>query len=214
VTTTTSEATSCPLAWPVGWPRASRRDRARFGAHSMVDASKLVYAELGRMGVGDWQVVISTNVSLRRDGLPYSGQAQPQDPGAAVYFVVKGARRVLACDRWDRVEHNLWAIAKHVEALRAQERWGVGTTEQAFAGYAALPEARNGRRSWSEVLGFGPGKAVLVENPRATWADVMRDRFRELARDRHPDVPGGSHAAFVELREAYEEGCRELGVEP
>lgn len=61
------------------------------------------------------------------------------DRGAAVYFEMKGKPVSLACDKWNRVEDNIWAIAKHIEALRGQQRWGVGSIEQAFRGYTALP---------------------------------------------------------------------------
>jgi hypothetical protein len=96
---------------------------------------------------------------------------------------------VLACDKWNRPEDNLWAIAKHIDALRGQARWGVGSVEQAFAGYAALPH-RSGPDPW-EVLGV---------QQTATEAEVLA-AFRHKARAAHPDT-GGSHDAFAELSQA------------
>jgi hypothetical protein len=46
--------------------------------------------EIRRLG-GD-NAILSTNIKLRVDGLPYSNQAQPNDTGAAVYFNLKGNR--------------------------------------------------------------------------------------------------------------------------
>jgi hypothetical protein len=56
-----------------------------------------------------------------------------------VYFKLHGKDRVLACDKWDRVADNIAAIAAHIDAIRRQDRYGVGTIDQAFAGYSALP---------------------------------------------------------------------------
>jgi hypothetical protein len=187
-----------PLSWPIGWPRTAhhRVERARFDAHSMMRASDEVLAQLQRLGGRD--VVISTNVELRLDGLPRSGQKKPNDCGAAVYFKLKGRDQVLACDKWDSVEHNLWAIAKHIEAMRGQIRWGVGTVEQAFQGYAALPSGTP-LKPWREVLGLmGQVNAEQVSNA-----------YRELARRFHPDI-GGTEGQMRELNAARDAALKEV----
>src|SRR3712207_8918795 len=53
---------------------------------------------------------------------------------------LKGEKRVLACDKWDRIADTIHAIAKTIEATRGIERWGSVTTEQAFAGYTRSEE--------------------------------------------------------------------------
>src|SRR4051812_21708674 len=118
-----------PLAWPATWKRTARSQirRAAFGKHSMIESVDETTNELRQMNARD--VVISTNIELRNDGWPRSNQRKPDDCGVAVYFALNKQPRVLACDRWDSVEHNLWAIAKHIGALRGQDRWGVGTVE-------------------------------------------------------------------------------------
>lgn len=185
-----NEQTSYPLTWPTGWKRSSYPKSSKFAKASMEFGSRAVLRELASMGVPDFKVIISTNVALRRDGLPFSNQRQPKDAGAAVYFKLKGKDCVLACDKWNRVECNLWAIAKHIDALRGQERWGVGTLDQAFAGYAALPPP-SGSRDWWTVLG--------VE--RAASMDVIKTAYRDLARVFHPDA-GGTSNQMAELNSA------------
>jgi hypothetical protein len=186
----TSEQPSYPLFWPVGWKRTARPEGSRFSKVSMDHASRSVINELARMGVRDFNVEISTNVQLRRDGLPMSNQRQPQDTGAAVYFKLKEKPCVLACDRWNRVECNLWAIAKHIDAQRGRIRWGVGTLDQAFAGYAALPPP-SGSRDWWAVLGVS----------RESSMDVIKTAYRDLARVFHPDS-GGTSNQMAELNGA------------
>ncbi len=185
--------TSSPLYWPPGWKRTPQPERSRFGATSVHRQTQEVLAELARMGVGDWNVILSTNIELRRDGLPYSSQRRIDDAGAAVWFTYEDEERVLACDRWLYVACNLRAIAKHIGAMRGQERWGVGSLEQSFRGYTALP-AGDERRSWWDVLEVRPDASQ----------GVVEANYKRRALDCHPDR-GGSPEAWHELAEAYSE---------
>jgi len=136
---------------------------------------------------------------LREDGLPYSNPGKIKDPGACLYFNLEKVDYCLPCDKWDIVEHNVWALAKHIEAMRGMRRWGVGTTHQAFAGYKAL-EATT-RRPWREVMGV----AGTGDN-----REFIEAQFRSLSKVRHPDVPGGTHEAMAELNRAREEALKEV----
>lgn len=204
------EVTAHPLSWPTGWPRTppARREPSRFyrkTANSararkptMSEAVNDLLGELRRLRVDQRDVVISSNVSVRQDGLPRSGQRAPDDPGVAVYFRLKGEPRVLACDRWTDVGSNLRAITKHIEAVRGQERWGVGTLEQAFRGYAALPSGDE-TKPWWVVLGFR-------ERPNLEEA---RKRTRDLYHKHHPDK-GGDARVFSEVVQAWNQAKKEL----
>jgi hypothetical protein len=118
-----------------------------------------------------------------------------------VYFKLKGQDRVLACDVWTRVADNLTAIAHHIDAIRAIDRYGVGNLEQAFAGYTALPAKG---QTWRTTLGFAPDQPVTREEVDAA--------FRERARSAHPDAEQGSHDAMASLTEARLEARKELGA--
>lgn len=179
-----------PLSWPMGWKRTDpyRRKQSQFAARSLATARDYVLSEL-RMLRGR-NPIVSTNVMLRQDGLPKSGQKNPIDPGVAVYFVLNNQPRVLACDKWRTVEDNLWAIGKHIEAIRGQDRWGVGTVDQAFAGYDALPAPRT---AWWEVLGV----------PKNASRDEIQAAYRKAAKETHPDA-GGSEDAFLKVQAAWE----------
>ena len=73
---------------------------------------------------GGTDLIISSNLKLRLDGLPYSNQRSPEDKGIAVYFTFKGEQKVIACDTFDLIGCNLWAVAKTIEAMRGIDRWG------------------------------------------------------------------------------------------
>jgi len=139
--------------------------------------------------------VISSNLPLRRDGLPYAGQAEPRDPGVAVYFQWKGKSLVLASDRWDRVGDNFRAIEKAIEAMRGLDRWGVSEMlDRAFSGFAALPEPSRPRSTCWEVLGVDQRDSL----------DVIETMYRAKTKRAHPDL-GGSHDEMARLNRAIEE---------
>jgi len=185
------DITNYPLSWPFGWERTSpsARERSRFDRHSMIQGARALSNEI-RLINGD-NYIISTNIKIRADGFPYSNQRTPDDPGVAVYFDWKDKPIVFACDKYTSVEDNLWAIVKHIEALRGQERWGVGSLDQAFAGYAALPAPSE---NWWDVLGVSQS---------ATDDEIDRAHIL-LARQYHPDRPGGNEDMFIRIQQAYD----------
>lgn len=195
---------SYPLQWPAARKRTDswRRENAKFEV-GFARARDNIVDEIGRLAgrYPDPAIVISTNIALRRDGLPLAGQRQPDDPGVAVYFTYKKRQMSFACDRWRKIEHNMQAIAKTIEALRGIARWGTGDMlEAAFTGFEALPAPPiNGAdrpRTWREVMEFPP-QAIVT-------GDMVSARYRTLAGIRHPDK-GGSHEAMTELNRARDE---------
>lgn len=200
--------TNSPLSWPIGWPRfKARRTRAKFeratGQWTVFAALEETKRQLHLMGVRDWQFIVSTNLPLRRDGLPISRAAEPSDPGVALYFRLHDEPHALACDKWDRCADNLRAIALHIGAIRGQDRWGVGSMRQAFAGYGLKQLAEVGaKKPWWELLG-------MKEQPSSPA--VVKERFHALALDHHPDR-GGNANQMAEICAAYEEGLRTLGA--
>lgn len=158
----------------------------------MEKACNFLMGELDRLGAT--KQMLSTNVVRRIDGRPYANQGQPSDPGVAVYFELKGKPVSMACDKWYRVEDNVWAIAKHIEALRGQARWGVGSVEQSFRGYMALPAIGESEAStWWKTLGV----------PINADPQIVRAAYRLLVRKHHPDV-GGDPEMFRRLQAAMD----------
>jgi hypothetical protein len=137
--------------------------------------------------------VLSTNIPLRLDGLPYANHRQPDDKGVAVYFTLKAKQMCFCCDRWDSISDNVQAIRKTIEALRGIERWGTGDmVQQAFTGFIALP----GNSQW-DMLGLKAGSSIAE----------IETAYREKAKRCHPDA-GGSHDQMARLNEARDELLR------
>jgi hypothetical protein len=89
---------------------------------------------------GGTGLVLSTNVPLRRDGLPYANSRDPEDPGVAVYFTRKGQQVCVPCDSYDRVWKNIRAIGLSIKDMRGPEMRGCAAiTDAAYTGFLALP---------------------------------------------------------------------------
>lgn len=216
-----------PLQWPTGVRRTDERESSKFHGHryenyevtngqtgakeqrswkrkrvvTIAEARDEVRAELQRLGAYD-PVVLSTNLRVRKsDGLPASNQADPADPGVAVYFVLDGRETCIAIDRFERVADNLRAVARTIDAFRGIERWGgASLVAAAFTGFQGLP---------------GPG--VIV--PPVAWWDVLGVRrdapndaieaaARRLVMEFHPDK-GGDPAKYIATIEAWDAARRE-----
>ena len=93
-----------PLQWPDGWPRTQSQQRSSFKT-PFTDARDWLMHEISLFGGRN--PVLSTNIELRRDGLPYANKRQPTDTGVAVYFEWNGMPMCFACDKWDRVKDNI-----------------------------------------------------------------------------------------------------------
>lgn len=221
------------LRWPAGWSRTASPKPASFdGDRTLTKASAVLLHNLSTSGSG--KPFANDVVITVADGTPYP--KRDVDPGAAVYFMRAGLPYVLASDLWDDARHNVWALALHVNALRSLERWGVGSTSQAFAGYAALPPSSgpqnpDARTTFTSILqddsdtseawSWQEPAMRYLENAGYPWRLVLgfsaRSRptvesvqaaYETLARKWHPDRPGGSTTIMQRINVARDQAMR------
>lgn len=212
------EPTRSPLSWPIWFPRTAPIDRAygRFGSKghqgygkdslSIAQARDRVIRQLdmfNRIGhiprCNLKNLVISSDLELRGDGLPRSGQRKPTDPGVAVYFTLDGKQRVIPCDAYKTIEDNLAAVAATIDALRTIERHGSQMFEAAFTGFGALPSPDHIlERNWRDVLDYY-GDDIHV-------AEGAYKIARKIA---HPDH-GGTAEKFNDVQNAWKQAQEEL----
>jgi hypothetical protein len=223
-TNTNGTITAFPLSWPASWKRTPDHSRARakfntstarnqYGYRgkrevTITEAIERVLHELRGFGVSRENAIISTNLDVRLDGLPRSGQRAPDDPGAAVYWTrnANERQRCMAIDQYDRLADNLAAIAATLGAMRAIERHGgAEILDRAFEGFAALPAAGEiSGIGWWDVLGIA--KDAPIDAITASW--------RTLSRAYHPDTGGELASAenFSQVQGAYRAAKAERGV--
>lgn len=192
-----------PLRWPEGWPRtpAYQRQTSKFKVSGFAQARDRLINEVKLLGGRD--VVITSNLPTRLDGLPYANASEPADPGIAAYWrQPKGGgwvERSMACDRWRRARDNMHAVELSIAALRGLSRWGSSTiVDRAFAGFAALPPVPE--IDW---------RAELEMSPIAGGMEAVRATYRALAAKHHPDR-GGDPEKMSRLNRAWEAAQREL----
>lgn len=201
-----------PLQWPAGWKRSDERKRGAFstikGASrerriTVNEGIERILQQLAYMGIGRDDLVISSNLITRMDGLPRGDQKAPNDPGVAVYWMDGKEPRCMAIDIYSDVAQNMGAISRTLDAMRAIERHGgseIGS--RAFTGFMALPESTETTPNWRDVLGFKHGTKVSAED--------VQLQFRALSKKNHPDT-GGDAGAFAMLVRAKEMAIAELG---
>lgn len=185
-----------PLQWPVGYKRTPNNQlkHAQFQT-SFADSRNAIIKELKLMGATN--PIISSNVPLKKDGLPYAvpfgSKNVTDDTGIAVYFTFKNQQKVICCDAYHTLDDNMQAIRKSIEALRGLDRWKCSDiVNQTFTGFNALPEHAMAK-PWWDVLGVMP----------LDTEEQIKDAYRQKAKTCHPDA-GGSAEAFHALSEAYQ----------
>jgi hypothetical protein len=216
-----------PLSWPAGWPRTPNHERRapRFSKKESVlsgaggwtsatreinvhDGAKRVLDELRMLNVHRQTIIISTNVELRRDGLPRSDRANVGDPGVAVYWTDPntGQQDCMAVDIYDTVAGNLAGVAATLDAMRAIERHGgAQILKRAFQGFKALPSAGNSTPTMDvqtasvELSNYYPTLTPeLVRTDKAALATAVRFARAKV----HPDVNGGDVKAWENVETA------------
>lgn len=189
-----------PLLWPIAQRRtqSARRVGAQQYKLTLTRYRDDLLDEIKKMDGRN--IVLTSNVPVRRDGLPYADAREPIDPGVAVYFDRDSQDYCLAIDRYSGVKWNMAALAKTVEALRAIERHGSPSLlAHALGGFRQLP-AHEANESWW----------VVLEVPSdTTSADLVAAARERLALRHHPDK-GGSHDAMARINAAYERAVRDL----
>lgn len=178
-----------PLHWPTQKPRTVRCKKSKFkttfhkARDTLLNEIKLLDGK---------HIIISSNIPVRRDGIPYADHRKPEDPGIAVYFDLNGKSMCFACDLFDRVEDNTQAISLSIQALRGLERWGgIEMQQAAFSGFAALPAPNS---AWPTVLGVNDNCSL----------QEAENAYRQLAKRAHPDN-GGSIEQMQRLNDAIAE---------
>ncbi len=99
-----------PLKWPDGWERTPSHRRSNYSRFKTTfeQARQRLSDELRLLGAKN--IVISTNLELRRDGQPRAEMARRKmaDPGVAVYFTYRGGKQMaMARDAFENVHDNM-----------------------------------------------------------------------------------------------------------
>ena len=202
--------TAYPLAWPAEWPRTKSRkagrfsDRSKSGWYKSVSLAVAVdrlLSELKSMRAKN--IVISTDLLLRNDGLPRSGQKKPRDPGVAVYFMRNGEPVSMPCDTYTEIAQNIAAVAASIAAMRTLDRHVAGYLDKAFTGFTALPSP--------VTMGEPPWRSVLMVGAEESRLGMVERAYKKLRGIEHPDR-GGCPERFDRINRAWVAAQQELAI--
>ena len=177
------------LCWPDSKPRAAQRNASAFKSTEVAKEQRRIEGELSRWGIRHY--IISRNNQRLFAG----------DPAAAVWWNNRQKElRVLACDRYEKLADNMHAIFLTLGAMRALERWGAYTAEQAAEGARlALPPPETDAIDWPSILGVQRGW------PLPAIEAVWKTRVEKA----HPDR-GGDPALMAQLNAAMDAARKEI----
>lgn len=185
-----------PLQWLPQQPRTNRPKRSAFKVTSTSRAGNDLFNELKLLGAK--KIIVSSNLRTRLDEKGFLSNQRIDDMGVVVYFDLKGDSKAMACDKWNKVEHNLWALRLSIAAIRGLERWGGSEfLDGLFTGFKALP-------SPDSVFAM----SVTDYFSGYDTEEEIRLRYKSLCKELHPDM-GGSTDEFNELTRQYKLKVRE-----
>jgi hypothetical protein len=119
--------------------------------------------------------------------------------GACLHIKYQGKGYVLACDRWQTPEHNIYALHLAFRQWASMERWGVGSVPLLLHGFESerVPETglmmdESAMDNWMLALGLGP--TATLEDAVA----VYHRRAKQSAQD--PEMLSRLNALMDEAR--------------
>lgn len=133
---------------------------------------------------------------LRRDGSGLLAHVQPEHPGVIVSFESDDAGPLrFSCDRYDAGRgqgwrHNLRAIALGLQALRAVDRYGLGSGREQYTGFGALPPGAPTAMGPATMTIDQAQRLLGLDGAPYSVPDDVRRAYRRLAAEHHPDRGG------------------------
>lgn len=165
-----------PLQWPT-WltptPRASQRNDHGFPDTTLEGAIGFLDEEL--LGMRSGGVLF---LDIEQPTVERLRKKSGSRTGACLHFKHLGKSYVIACDRWQAPEHNIYALHLAIRHLRGIERWGVAPMPMLLSGFetgaaahAVMASPAGDHLPWMEALGLGPtatlDDAVAIYHRRA-----------------------------------------------
>lgn len=148
--------------------------------------------------------------AIRNDGL-IRADAKAKSPAVRIAFESKHGPITMATDRFvrqsyrsvsmDDWQHNVYAIARSLEALRMVDRYGVTKRGEQYAGWKALPP---GSGIAPTAMTTGDAVRVLRDASRLPMPAILElnEVLREAKRLTHPDRNDGDRALWNKVDQA------------
>jgi len=161
----------------------------------------LLGRELSHLGAKNGSLLLAVDErDIILDGTRPRANAFTHHPGVILAFESKHGPLKYACDRFDRWQDNIRAIALGLESLRAVDRYGITRKGEQYQGYKQLAAATPSKIEAALLLARYSNishKAIIedVASAEVAWKLAIKAT--------HPDA-GGSADAFRAVQQARE----------
>lgn len=188
-------------------PETRIRQRSQFSAPWSATLD-LLDREIFHLGSGRRHPDSVLQIALRErdfritDGMPRANSV-PSHPGVILNIESTKGPLSFPCDKFDRWQDNLRAIALGVEALRKVDRYGITPGDEQYQGWRAIEsKPANGFPNAAEALAFLANTAAWGRPPDPAEAAAI---YRHARREAHPDRNNGARQLWDRVEAAADQ---------
>lgn len=191
-----------PLKLPKNWtstPASSRQFNSNFPRTlTFAEAIRFLEDELSRLKA-DAVTCYSNYQNLNNERLR---KKLGNDTGISIHIKTSRGSYLIACDKWNLPEQNIYALHLTLRALLNMEEWGAITLAHALHCFSAegnvviKEEFSNALPEWMQTLGIGP--TATLDDAHALY----RYKVKQC---------GNEEEALMQLNLAMDEAKRLLG---
>ncbi|MEQ1789702.1 MAG: hypothetical protein ABL857_04585 [Rickettsiales bacterium] len=164
-----------PLSWPDSIPVTSlmqqRNDSGFSPDMSLTDAVNFLKEEIDIAGIG--QAVLY--IDVEQPQVERLRKKVGSRTGACLHIKHREIGYIITCDRWQKLEHNIYAMHLAIRQWYNMERWGIGSLSSLMAGFEVdrAPDLSNEggeRENIIECLeSFGLSSKATLEDVTAIY---------------------------------------------
>lgn len=164
-----------PLSWPESIPVTTlvqqRSDNGFSPDMPLTDAINFLKEEIESAGIG--QAVLYTDIDqphVERLRKKVGGRT-----GACLHLKHRGRGYIITCDRWQKLEHNIYAMHLALRQWCNMERWGIGSLNMLMVGFEVdrTPDSTESSVTSGDVMDcleeFGLASNATLEDATAIY---------------------------------------------
>ena len=148
-----------------------------------------ILASLKKIGVSQ------QNIRLKEEIFPM------KKAGAEVHWWINGSNCYYSYNRQEKYVENLQIMAKVIDIEVANVLKGIKTIEEFVIEFREDDDVQNRRKEARELLGLESNEKDL---------EVINKKYKQMAKELHPDMENGSTEKFKKLNEAHKTLKKEL----
>jgi hypothetical protein len=164
-----------PLNWPEGLsPTARSQQRNDHGFPAQLGLNEAI--NYLQEELGDERFLHATlSLDIEQPTVERLRKKIGNRSGACLQFKYAAKKYVLACDRWQAAEQNIYALSLTLRHWRNMERWGTGSLAALMNGFEASHTTLSGESALADrdytgwMLAFGLGPTATLDDATAIY---------------------------------------------